>query len=89
MRKEAEAMPNFKPVVCGSIECWQYGSDDGYPILHMHGATPMPFSDGLARVIESGNLRVMEVLRPGYGSSSMWRYKNICECTKAMADSIV
>jgi pimeloyl-ACP methyl ester carboxylesterase len=68
-----------------SIEYWQYGEDDGYPLLYMHGATPMPFSDELAQVIEKSHIRLLTILRPGYGRSSRMKYKNVHEYVRAMA----
>lgn len=68
-----------------SIEYWQYGEDDGYPLLYMHGATPMPFSDELAQVIGANHIRLLTILRPGYGRSSRMKYKNVHEYAKAMA----
>jgi pimeloyl-ACP methyl ester carboxylesterase len=44
----------------------------------------MPFSDGLAQVIKENNLRVLEVLRPGYGKSGMLKYKSVGEYAKAL-----
>jgi pimeloyl-ACP methyl ester carboxylesterase len=60
-----------------TIEYWTYGSRGGYPVLFMHGATPMPFSAGLAAEIERHGLCVYTVLRPGYGQSTRIRYRNV------------
>jgi pimeloyl-ACP methyl ester carboxylesterase len=60
-----------------TIEYWIYGSRDGYPILFMHGATPMPFSAGLAAEIERHDLCIYTILRPGYGQSTRIKYKNV------------
>jgi pimeloyl-ACP methyl ester carboxylesterase len=60
-----------------TIEYWTYGPCGGYPVLFMHGATPMPFSAGLAAEIERRGLRVYTVLRPGYGQSTRIRYRNV------------
>jgi pimeloyl-ACP methyl ester carboxylesterase len=60
-----------------TIEYWTCGSRGGYPVLFMHGATPMPFSAGLVAEIERRGLCVYSVLRPGYGQSTRVEYENI------------
>jgi pimeloyl-ACP methyl ester carboxylesterase len=60
-----------------TIEYWMCGPRGGYPVLFMHGATPMPFSAGLAAEIERHGLCVYTVLRPGYGQSARIRYRNV------------
>jgi pimeloyl-ACP methyl ester carboxylesterase len=69
-----------------SIDYWQYGDDDGYPLLYMHGATPMPFSDKLARIIDMNRIRLLTILRPGYGRSSRIKYKSVYAYAKTLAD---
>lgn len=60
-----------------AIEYWICGSRSGYPVFFMHGATPMPFSSGLAAEIEQHGLCVYTVLRSGYGQSTRTKYRNI------------
>ena len=55
------------------------GSENGYPVLYMHGAIPMPFSKGLLDIAEKYNLYLIAIQRPGYGASSRLKYKNIYE----------
>lgn len=61
------------------FEYYTYGNKTGYPVLYMHGAIPMPFSPELSGLIESHNLYVIMLLRPGYGASSRLNHKNIYE----------
>jgi pimeloyl-ACP methyl ester carboxylesterase len=63
----------------GIIEYRTYGNSDGYPVLFMHGATPMPFSDPLIDFIQMHNLYVLTVLRPGYGNSTPQNYATLYE----------
>ena len=82
-------MPNYKACVYKenngmAVEYWQYGEDNGYPLLYMHGATPMPFSDELAQMIRANHIRLLTIIRPGYGRSSRMKYKSVCEYVSAM-----
>jgi pimeloyl-ACP methyl ester carboxylesterase len=87
--RQVDKMPNCKTYFYEqddgmSIEYWQYGEDDGYPLLYMHGATPMPFSDELARVIDVNHIRLLTILRPGYGRSSRLKYKSVYRYVKTI-----
>lgn len=61
------------------IEYHTCGAQDAYPVLYMHGAIPMPFSKDLMQTAQTHHLRLIAVLRPGYGKSSRLGYKNIFE----------
>jgi pimeloyl-ACP methyl ester carboxylesterase len=71
-----------------TIEYWICGSRHGYPILFMHGATPMPFSAGLVSEIERHDLRVYTILRSGYGQSTRTKYKNVYAYTALLGEFI-
>jgi hypothetical protein len=60
----------FKDSSGQTIEYWMCGSRNGYPVLFMHGATPMPFSAGLIAEIERRTLCIYTILRSGYGQSA-------------------
>jgi pimeloyl-ACP methyl ester carboxylesterase len=81
IRKEENDMwPNialFQDSGGQTIEYWICGSRNGFPVLFMHGATPMPFSAGLVAEFERHNLCVYTVLRSGYGQSARAKYKNV------------
>ncbi len=59
------------------FEYYTCGSEIGYPVLYMHGAVPMPFSEKLEETVKKHDLKVIVVLRPGYGASSRLKYKNV------------
>jgi pimeloyl-ACP methyl ester carboxylesterase len=61
-----------------------YGSPNGYPVLFMHGATPMPFSNPLIDFIKAHGLYVVVVLRSGYGSSTPHRYATLFEYVQGL-----
>ncbi|MDR1630145.1 MAG: alpha/beta hydrolase [Oscillospiraceae bacterium] len=64
------------------------GPEDGYPVLYMHGAIPMPFSKNLIQIAQTHHLRLIAVLRPGYGNSSRLHYKNIFEYALTLGEFI-
>lgn len=70
----------FKSTTGTVIEYWTWGPENGYPVLFMHGATPMPFSAELAAEVEHLKLRVYTVLRPGYGNSFPVKYQSVYDC---------
>lgn len=70
------------------FEYYTYGSENGYPVLYMHGSVPMPFSKKLAEVVTKYNLYVIVILRPCYGVSSCQKYKNVFEYTLALNEMI-
>lgn len=77
-------MPADKPTIFQNsrnekFEYYTYGPENGYPVLYMHGAVPMPFSKDLSEMVHDNNLRVIVILRPGYGASSNLNNKNIFE----------
>lgn len=59
------------------VDYYTYGNSNGYPVFYMHGAIPMPFSDPLIDFIQTHNLYVLTVLRPGYGKSTPQKHKTL------------
>ena len=70
------------------FEFHAWGTEDGYPILYMHGAVPMPVSRDLAETAREHNVRLTAVLRPGYGASSRLKYKNVLEYALTLEELI-
>jgi pimeloyl-ACP methyl ester carboxylesterase len=68
----------------GVIEYRAYGKPGGYPVVFMHGATPMPFSDPLADFVLTHNLYVLTILRPGYGKSTPQKYDALFEYVQGL-----
>lgn len=65
-----------------------YGPENGYPVLYMHGAVPMPFSKNLAEAVTKHNLYLIVLLRPGYGASSRIKQKNVYDYALMLNDLI-
>lgn len=71
------------------FEYYTYGPADGYPVLYMHGAVPMPFSKKLICILEENKLYLITVLRPGYGASSRLKSKNVYEYALMLKEWLV
>lgn len=56
-----------------------WGSENGYPVLYMHGSVPVPFSNSLIETVQKHNLYLITILRPGYGMSSRLKHKSVFE----------
>ena len=72
----------------GQFEYNTYGPENGYPVLYMHGAVPMPFSKRLAEIVTEYNLCLIVILRPRYGSSICPRQKNVFEYALTLGELI-
>lgn len=66
------------------VDYYTYGSSDGYPVFYMHGAIPMPFSKPLIDFIQTHNLYVLTVLRPGYGKSTPRKHKTLFDYIQSL-----
>jgi DNA-binding CsgD family transcriptional regulator/pimeloyl-ACP methyl ester carboxylesterase len=54
-----------------SVEVWEYGAVDGFPVLFWHALILGPFfSPRMVAAFQKANLRVICVSRPGFGRSS-------------------
>ncbi|HHV11836.1 MAG TPA: alpha/beta hydrolase [Clostridiales bacterium] len=70
------------------FEYYTYGPENGYPVLYMHGAVPMPFSKSLLAIVQKHNLYLITILRPGYGSSSRLNHRSVYGYTLKLEEFI-
>lgn len=86
-------MPADEPIIFQNsrrdkFEYYTYGAENGYPVLYMHGAVPMPFSKELANTVQKHGLYLILVLRSGYGASSRLKHKNVFEYALMLGELI-
>ncbi|MDR1542265.1 MAG: alpha/beta hydrolase [Clostridiales bacterium] len=66
------------------IEYYTCGDPGGYPVLYMHGATPVPFTGELASFVRQKGIFALTILRPGYGKSTPQRFDDIFSYAQAL-----